>query len=217
MDRKLSSLTDAELSAETIRHFSENACDFAERATPFPPELTEAVYLNVIGQGFLRPVYVLDIGCGTGRAYEPLTEIGCHYIGVDPAEGMIEIARRENPTGDFRIGSYTNLPEIVSEKCHGFIACASFNHVPRSEAENALGMLRQVLCEGAIGWITTPSNDEEQILTHAESELVAENDLLYMVGYSEDRLALYLAAAGFELLGMYEPDEWSRVFVVRAK
>lgn len=38
---------------------------------------------------------VLDIGCGSGPLFEPLASRGIRVIGIDPAPGMVELARRE--------------------------------------------------------------------------------------------------------------------------
>ncbi len=50
----------------------------------------------VAGSGAAVPSAVLDVGCGTGRLLE---KAGAHWraarlLGVDPAPGMIEVARR---------------------------------------------------------------------------------------------------------------------------
>jgi cyclopropane fatty-acyl-phospholipid synthase-like methyltransferase len=38
---------------------------------------------------------VLDVGCGSGPLFVPLTELGVHVTGIDPAPAMVELARRE--------------------------------------------------------------------------------------------------------------------------
>ena len=45
---------------------------------------------------------VLDLGCGTGLFYEFLTQHLKHfqYLGVDPSEELIEIARKKYPDAD---------------------------------------------------------------------------------------------------------------------
>jgi 2-polyprenyl-3-methyl-5-hydroxy-6-metoxy-1,4-benzoquinol methylase len=38
---------------------------------------------------------VLDVGCGSGPLFAPLAEHGIHVTGIDPAEAMVELARRQ--------------------------------------------------------------------------------------------------------------------------
>ncbi len=38
---------------------------------------------------------VLDVGCGSGPLFSPLTELGVHVTGIDPAPAMVALAQRE--------------------------------------------------------------------------------------------------------------------------
>jgi ubiquinone/menaquinone biosynthesis C-methylase UbiE len=58
------------------------------------------------------PGCILDIGCGTGRL---LRKAGARWpaarlVGVDPAEGMVAIARRLTPSATFGVGAAEALP-----------------------------------------------------------------------------------------------------------
>ena len=48
------------------------------------------------------PARVLDAGCGTGRIAVRLDELGYDVVGVDVDESMLEVARSEAPTLDWR-------------------------------------------------------------------------------------------------------------------
>ena len=56
-----------------------------------------------------RPA-LLDMGCGTGRFSQTLTQQGFSYHGIDIAGGMIDIARREHPHSRFDKFDGQNLP-----------------------------------------------------------------------------------------------------------
>lgn len=58
------------------------------------------------------PACVLDVGCGTGRLLRKAARRwpAARLIGVDPAEGMIEIARRLTPSAGFLGGSGEAIP-----------------------------------------------------------------------------------------------------------
>ena len=53
---------------------------------------------------------VLDVGCGSGEFLALLADHGADVTGVDPAPGMIAIARRSLPNADIREGDFSALP-----------------------------------------------------------------------------------------------------------
>ena len=53
---------------------------------------------------------LLDIGCGSGEFCRIAADRGAEVSGLDAAEGMIALARRLVPDGDFRLGSLEQLP-----------------------------------------------------------------------------------------------------------
>ncbi|GAA0238975.1 class I SAM-dependent methyltransferase [Cryptosporangium japonicum] len=53
---------------------------------------------------------VLDVGCGSGEFLAELAGRGVRVAGVDPAEGMVHLARRVAPTADVRLADAESLP-----------------------------------------------------------------------------------------------------------
>lgn len=53
---------------------------------------------------------VLDFGCGTGIYTKLLTKKGAKVKGFDISSGMLEIAKRENPNLDLRLGLGNKIP-----------------------------------------------------------------------------------------------------------
>jgi ubiquinone/menaquinone biosynthesis C-methylase UbiE len=77
----------------------------------------------------LQPRTVLDIGCGTGRL---LKEVhgrwpGSRLWGVDPAEGMIEQARRQIPHATLSVGRAEALP-LEDSSIDLVVSTTSFGH-----------------------------------------------------------------------------------------
>ncbi len=76
-----------------------------------------------------QPASVLDVGCGTGkllrqaRTYWP----EAHLIGVDPANGMIEMAKRLTPNATFLIGMAEALP-LQDASVDLALSTISFHH-----------------------------------------------------------------------------------------
>lgn len=70
------------------------------------PAWKAVVEATGIGEG----TRVLDVGCGSGEFCRLAAARGAAVSGIDAAEGMIEIARRQLPDGDLRVGAMEGLP-----------------------------------------------------------------------------------------------------------
>ncbi len=76
-----------------------------------------------------QPVSVLDVGCGTGKllrranTYWPEAQL----IGVDPADGMIEMAKRLTPNATFFTGMAEALP-LEDASVDLALSTSSFHH-----------------------------------------------------------------------------------------
>lgn len=57
-----------------------------------------------------RGTRVLDVGCGSGEALSLARYRGADVAGIDPADGLIDIARNRLPNADIRRGEMEHLP-----------------------------------------------------------------------------------------------------------
>ena len=64
----------------------------------------------LLSSGVGKDTRFLDVGCGGGGASVLAAKQGAHVVGLDAAEGMVEIARERVPEGDFRVGDIQFLP-----------------------------------------------------------------------------------------------------------
>ncbi len=64
--------------------------------------------LNMLGE--IKGKKILDFGCGTGIYLKLLTDKGAIVKGFDISPKMLEIAKRENPKLDLRLGSGNKIP-----------------------------------------------------------------------------------------------------------
>lgn len=131
---------------------------------------TLSTFLDIAGNGAL----LLDMGCGFGR-YVPMIEqhnarkrAGIRYVGVDCADGMLEIARREFPDSDFRKGYWGKIGEVATETFDAFVANRSIGLLTPSEVAAALIELRSRLRKGAVGMFVVDYGTESQTFGHSE-------------------------------------------------
>jgi len=94
----------------------------------------------------LDPKVVLDVGCGTGRLLRRVASLWpeAQLVGVDPATGMIETARKLAPTINFYQAQAESLP-LADESVDLAFSAVSLHHW-----ENAAGGVREVqrvLCD----------------------------------------------------------------------
>jgi ubiquinone/menaquinone biosynthesis C-methylase UbiE len=75
------------------------------------------------------PARVLDIGCGTGRLLRraALRWPSAHFIGVDPAEGMIRKARLLTPGMELHVGQGEEIP-LPDSSIDVAFSTISFHH-----------------------------------------------------------------------------------------
>ncbi len=76
-----------------------------------------------------RPAVLLDVGCGTGRLLRAAARRWpeAQLIGVDPAPGMVAVARRLTPQATFESGSAEQLP-LPGASVDLALSTLSFHH-----------------------------------------------------------------------------------------
>ncbi len=69
----------------------------------------------------------LDIGCGTGNYTAEFAKKGYQFIGIDPSVEMLEKAKKQNNTIDWRIGK-AEKTDLLSKSVDGIIASLTIHH-----------------------------------------------------------------------------------------
>src|ERR1700677_1673284 len=99
---------------------------------------------------------VVDIGCGHGRFVDILPDLricSSAYVGIDPAESQIRLARKLHPHHSFEIGDIYELGKKHPKRFGGFICTAVLMHLPRERLKEGLASLRARLWDNAMGYI----------------------------------------------------------------
>jgi ubiquinone/menaquinone biosynthesis C-methylase UbiE len=99
--------------------------------------------LKLVEKGY-TPNTVLDVGCGTGRLLRKAKARWpkAQFIGVDPANGMIENARRLMPEAKFYVGQAESLP-LPDASVDLVFSTASYNFW--QDKEKGLSEIKRVL------------------------------------------------------------------------
>lgn len=112
-----------------VRHFNRRARTYDESwIQPF----FEAVHRTMLDLVPDQPTgfrTIVDVGCGTGRL---LRKVGARWpdaqlVGVDPAEGMVEVARQMTPGAKFHVATAESLP-LPDASVDIVFSSVSFHH-----------------------------------------------------------------------------------------
>ena len=141
---------------------------------------------------------VLDVGCGCGLpTAAQLASAGCAVVGVDPSAAMLELARKNVPSGIFVERDLRDLTGLhpVQGRFDGVTAFFSLALLARSDIGTVLDRIRGVLTpeglfaigmvqgdpghlagdvEGASAWLTAYSPQELRHLLQHHGFTVAE-------------------------------------------
>ncbi|HKR00233.1 MAG TPA: class I SAM-dependent methyltransferase [Pyrinomonadaceae bacterium] len=147
---------------------------------------------------------ICDMGCGPGQAARYLQERGVKACGIDISPGMVEEARRLNPSIPFEQGDMLALSKVEDEAYGGIAAFYSIIHVPRPLVVTALRELKRVLCQGGTLLLTFHLGLET---IHRDEFLGAEVSLDFNF-FETAGMKAHLAAAGFELAEVIERDPY---------
>lgn len=81
---------------------------------------------------------VLDLGCGTGVLFPLLQDKGYSYLGTDISPDMLERAKQENPSGDFRLADAADLPKQFERTFNLVVANMLFPSIASIEQFSAV-------------------------------------------------------------------------------
>lgn len=93
---------------------------------------------------------ILDVGCGNGRLYQSLQDLGVEYVGIDNCKELIFEARKKYKKAEFKIMDLLKL-FFPKEKFDVVFLIAVFHHIPSDKLrQKALKNIFEVLKKGGI-------------------------------------------------------------------
>ena len=135
---------------------------------------------------------ILDAGCGPGHWTAHLAALGHETLGIDPVPEFIEIARRNHPGVEYRLGSFADLARSEGD-CGGILAWYSLIHLDPGEIAGALTLLHDALRPGGsllLGFFDGP---RQETFAHAVSPAQF---------WPAEEMVLLLEGAGFTVVGI---------------
>ncbi|MFI9155200.1 class I SAM-dependent DNA methyltransferase [Streptomyces sp. NPDC053367] len=142
---------------------------------------------------------VLDLGCGTGLpTSRQLADGGCAVVGVDLSAGMVELARRNVPDGEFHRADIADLRPGGSLDLGRFDAVAAFFSLlmlPRAEIPLALKTIHGLLEPGGLLVLSMVEADVDDFA------IPFLGSTIRVTGYLRDTLREVVEAAGFSIDG----------------
>jgi ubiquinone/menaquinone biosynthesis C-methylase UbiE len=139
---------------------------------PKPPAYGAELYDALTELGITAGKEILDVGCGSGTALEPLVARGCVVTGLDPASEEISVARERYPDIKLLQGTAEQLP--FPENSFDGAICAQAFHL--FDQQLAMSELLRVVRPGrpvAIWW-SVLSTTERAREAHEHASLRAK-------------------------------------------
>ena len=153
-------------------------------------------FISFIKQGST----VLDAGCGAGVKSKYLSQKGLKVFGLDFSEKLIEIARRKNPSIEFKVMDMKDAKDL-SDDFDGIFMQASLLHIPKRDAPQVLAGLVSKLKHPGYLYVAVKG------IIHGEAEesTLKEDDYGYPYErffsyFSMDELRGYFKDLGLEIV-----------------
>lgn len=136
MDKELAK----KIIAQTAKTYNLIADNFSQTRCWTPPEIE-----NLITTRIKSGDKILDVGCGNGRFCPTMINAGADYTGIDIAENLIKIAKKNYPAGKFAIAAADSLP-FPEQTFNAVVSIAVLHHLPSKNLRRRfLKEIRRVL------------------------------------------------------------------------
>jgi SAM-dependent methyltransferase len=143
---------------------------------------------------------ILDVGCGSGVKSKYFTERGFAVIGIDISTGLLAIAKRIAPKGEYRVLSMEELGTIP-ETFDLVFAQASLLHIPRDRAgEVVRKMAKRAKLSGFVYIAVKEAKTDcpnEEVLRESDYGYDYERFFTY---FTQEEIENYMTDAGLTIV-----------------
>lgn len=148
---------------------------------------------------------ILDLACGPGNVTQYLLQKRPDFkvLGTDPSKKMLQLARINNPTADFRL---LDMREIagLDQKFDGVICGFGLPYLSREETAQLIADSTKVLCSNGVLYLSTMEGDYNQSGYQGSSS--GGSQQLYIHYHEADFSTQVLEANGFNILELARKD-----------
>jgi SAM-dependent methyltransferase len=142
---------------QTIDTYNKSAKELAEKFRGIGAR-TDDIELALDLAGVGKDARVVEIGCGDGRDAEEIVQRVAWYEGVDPSDGLLDIAKSRLPETLFITATATSYD--YPDNLDVVYAFASLLHVDREDLKSVFSIVALALNEGGIFYISLKERSE---------------------------------------------------------
>ncbi len=186
---------------DTIRWYNQNASQYAESSY----KVTPASLINRFIELLPQSPDILDAGCGAGKDSRVFNKLGANVTGIDLSKGLIEEARKRNPTVNFEEGDFLNL-RFENTSFDGVWAHASLVHLETvDDTKKALAEFHRVLKDGGVLHLYVKAQLGEK-KTEVVKDSLSNHERFFRY-YTEDELQKLVNDASFQIIETEMQDD----------
>jgi 2-polyprenyl-3-methyl-5-hydroxy-6-metoxy-1,4-benzoquinol methylase len=176
------------IESETLNHYEHNALSFLEGTLDH--DVSQNIETFIAALPVVKPLNILDFGCGPGRDIMTFKSMGHNPIGLDGSKTFCLMA---NKYSDCKILNQKFLHlDLKDHQFDGIFANASLFHIPSQELVSVLKVLHHSLRPNGILFSSNPRGDQE-----------GWSGQRYGHYMELENFESYLAQAGFKVLSHY--------------
>lgn len=152
---------------------------------------------------------VLDLACGPGNisAYLHQHKPKLQILGIDGAENMVNLARKNIPQGEFKVMDIREIDKI--ERDFDAVICSfCLPYLPEKEARELIQKAATILSQTGVIYLSTMEGDYS--LSRYQKSSSGDDEGLFIYFYPSSQLKSFLKDAGFTVLSeeiITQPEE----------